>query len=60
MTTTTHSHKAWTNKGGHVNHFLKHPDGRKTVIPVHAGESIGPGLMSSILRQVQMSIIGML
>ena len=47
-------------RGSH--HFLKHPDGRKTVIPVHAGESIGPGLMSSILRQVQISradIIGM-
>jgi Predicted periplasmic or secreted lipoprotein len=24
-------------KGSHV--FLKHPDGRRTVVPVHAGES---------------------
>jgi len=40
-------------KGSH--HFLKHSDGRKTVVPVHAGESIGPGLLSSILRQVQLT-----
>ena len=35
-------------KGSH--HFLRHADGRTTVIPVHAGETIGPGLMSKILR----------
>jgi predicted RNA binding protein YcfA (HicA-like mRNA interferase family) len=35
-------------RGSH--HFLRHPDGRSTVVPIHAGESIGPGLMSKILR----------
>ncbi|MBY0527202.1 MAG: type II toxin-antitoxin system HicA family toxin [Gemmataceae bacterium] len=30
--------------------FLRHPDGRTTVVPVHAGETIGPGLMSKIFR----------
>lgn len=35
-------------KGSH--HFLKHPDGRKTVVPVHPGETIGPGLLLKILR----------
>jgi predicted RNA binding protein YcfA (HicA-like mRNA interferase family) len=35
-------------RGSH--HFLRHPDGQATVVPVHAGESIGPGLMSKILR----------
>ncbi len=35
-------------KGSH--HFLQHPDGRRTVIPVHRGETIGPGLLSKILR----------
>lgn len=40
-------------KGSH--HFLRHSDGRKTVVPVHSGESIGPGLLSSILRQVQIT-----
>lgn len=32
------------------HYFLRHPDGRTTVVPVHAGETIGPGLMSKILR----------
>ena len=35
-------------RGSH--HFLRHPDGRTTLVPVHAGETIGPGLMSKILR----------
>ena len=35
-------------RGSH--HFLRHLDGRTTVIPVHAGETIGPGLLSKILR----------
>ncbi len=40
-------------RGSHV--FLKHPDGRVTVVPIHAGESIGPGLLSKILRDVEMT-----
>ena len=40
-------------KGSH--HFLQHPDGRATVVPVHAGETIGPGLMSKILRDTELS-----
>ncbi len=40
-------------KGSH--HFLRHPDGRITVLPIHAGETIGPGLLNSILRLVQLS-----
>jgi predicted RNA binding protein YcfA (HicA-like mRNA interferase family) len=40
-------------KGSH--HFLQHPDGRRTVVPVHRGETIGPGLMSKILRDCEMS-----
>jgi predicted RNA binding protein YcfA (HicA-like mRNA interferase family) len=35
-------------KGSH--HFLRHPDGRGTVVPVHAGETIGPGLLTAILH----------
>jgi predicted RNA binding protein YcfA (HicA-like mRNA interferase family) len=34
-------------KGSH--HFLQHPDGRITVVPVHSGEIIGPGLLAKIL-----------
>ena len=37
------------------HNFLRHPDGRTTVVPLHAGETIGPGLMSKILRNCEMS-----
>jgi predicted RNA binding protein YcfA (HicA-like mRNA interferase family) len=38
------------------NHFrLKHHDGRVTSIPSHASETIGPGLLRSILRDIEMS-----
>ena len=40
-------------KGSH--HFLKHSDGRCTVIPIHQGEIIGPGLMSKILRYYEIT-----
>jgi predicted RNA binding protein YcfA (HicA-like mRNA interferase family) len=40
-------------KGSH--HFLRHADGRTTVVPVHAGESIGPGLLSKILRDCDLT-----
>ncbi len=41
-------------RGSHV--FLKHPDGRATAVPVHSGETIGPGLLRSILRDVELSV----
>jgi predicted RNA binding protein YcfA (HicA-like mRNA interferase family) len=34
---------------------LKHADGRVTTVPVHAGETLGPGLLRSILRDVELS-----
>ena len=40
-------------KGSH--HFLKHPDGRITVVPVHSGETIGPGLFVKILKDCDMT-----
>ena len=40
-------------KGSH--HFLRHADGRVTVVPVHSGETLGPGLLASILRDVKLS-----
>lgn len=39
-------------KGSH--HFLRHTDGRCTVVPVHAGEIIGPGLLNKIIKDVEM------
>jgi len=40
-------------RGSH--HFLRHPDGRVTVVPVHTGETIGPGLLAKILRDCELS-----
>ena len=40
-------------RGSH--HFLRHSDGRKTVVPVHSSEIIGHGVLNNILRQVQIS-----
>jgi len=40
-------------KGSHV--FLQHMDGRSTVVPVHTGENIGPGLFSKILRDTELT-----
>jgi predicted RNA binding protein YcfA (HicA-like mRNA interferase family) len=39
-------------RGSH--HRLRHVDGRATTVPVHSGETIGPGLLTSILRDVEM------
>jgi predicted RNA binding protein YcfA (HicA-like mRNA interferase family) len=41
-------------KGSH--HFLRHNDSRSTVVPVHAGETIGPGLLHKILRDCHLSV----
>ena len=40
-------------RGSH--HFLRHADGRTTVVPVHAGETVGPGLMSKVLRDTELT-----
>jgi len=40
-------------RGSH--HFLRHSDGRCTVVPVHRGETIGRGLLAQILRDCEIS-----
>ena len=35
--------------GSHL--VYKHPDGRKTTIPHHSGEEIGPGLLIKIIKR---------
>jgi predicted RNA binding protein YcfA (HicA-like mRNA interferase family) len=40
-------------KGSHIR--FKHADGRRTVVPVHANEDLGIGLINAILRQVKLS-----
>ena len=39
--------------GSHI--VLKHPDGRITVVPVHAGEKIGPGLLLKIIKDAKLT-----
>ena len=40
-------------RGSHV--YLKHTDGRATVVPVHKGESLGRGLVSKIMQDAELS-----
>jgi predicted RNA binding protein YcfA (HicA-like mRNA interferase family) len=40
-------------RGSH--HSLRHPDGRYTVVPVHTGETLGPGLLLKILKDVDLN-----
>jgi predicted RNA binding protein YcfA (HicA-like mRNA interferase family) len=41
-------------RGSH--HFLRRSDGRSTVVPAHAGETLGPGLLSKILKDAAMEV----
>ncbi len=40
-------------KGSHVR--FKHPDGRRTVVPIHGNEDLGKGLTLEILKQIGLS-----
>ena len=40
-------------RGSH--HFLRHADGRSTVVPVHADENVGRGLLAKILRDSELT-----
>jgi predicted RNA binding protein YcfA (HicA-like mRNA interferase family) len=42
------------SRGSHF--LLRHTDGRVTTVPVHSGEVLGPGLLRSILRDVELSV----
>ncbi|MBI2858157.1 MAG: type II toxin-antitoxin system HicA family toxin [Chloroflexi bacterium] len=39
-------------RGSHV--YLRHADGRATLVPVHRGETIGRGLMAKILKESEL------
>ncbi|HET9135818.1 MAG TPA: type II toxin-antitoxin system HicA family toxin [Candidatus Kapabacteria bacterium] len=40
-------------RGSH--NVIQHPDGRSTVVPIHSNESLGKGILSKILRDVELS-----
>lgn len=45
--------EAIRQRGSHI--YMKHKDGRCTVVPMHAGREIGRGLLKRILNEIDMS-----
>lgn len=41
-------------RGSH--HFLRHGDGRSTIVPVHSKETIGIGLFHKILKDCDLTV----
>ena len=39
-------------RGSHI--YFRHIDGRTTVVPFHKGEDIGKGLLSEILKDIEL------
>ncbi|HEY8960610.1 MAG TPA: type II toxin-antitoxin system HicA family toxin [Luteolibacter sp.] len=37
------------------HHRIEHPDGRKTTVPVHGKETLGPGILLKILRDLDLT-----
>ena len=40
-------------KGSH--HYLRHADGRTTILPIHTNEDIGIGLFLKILKDIEVT-----
>jgi predicted RNA binding protein YcfA (HicA-like mRNA interferase family) len=40
--------------GSHI--VLKHPDGRRTTVPLHRGRNLGRGLLRQIMRDAQLDV----
>ncbi|MBP1908376.1 type II toxin-antitoxin system HicA family toxin [Methanolobus bombayensis] len=40
-------------KGSHL--FMRHPDGRTTIIPIHSKKDIGKGLIRKIINDAKIS-----
>lgn len=40
--------------GSHV--VLKHPDGRRTTVPLHKGRDLGRGLLRQIMRDANLTV----
>lgn len=38
------------------HYILLHPDGRRTVVPYHAGRDLKRGVLKAIITQVEMSV----
>ena len=44
--------QVFRQKGSHI--YLKHPDGRATVVPTHKGEAVGRGLLRKIIQDADL------
>lgn len=42
------------HSGSHV--VLRHPDGRRATVPVHAGRDLGRGLLRQIMRDAKLTL----
>lgn len=40
--------------GSHI--ILRHADGRRTTVPVHAGRDLGRGLLRQIMRDAKLTV----
>ena len=40
-------------KGSHL--FLRHPDGRTTIVPMHPTEKIGTGMINKIIKDAKIT-----
>jgi len=40
-------------EGGHL--FLRHPDGRTTVVPMHPTEKIGRGMINKLIKDAKIT-----
>jgi predicted RNA binding protein YcfA (HicA-like mRNA interferase family) len=38
------------------HHRLKHPDGRATTVPVHAGKDVPKGTLRSVLQDTRLTV----
>jgi predicted RNA binding protein YcfA (HicA-like mRNA interferase family) len=38
------------------HHIMRHPDGRRTTVPVHSGRDIRPGTLRNILRDISLTV----
>lgn len=48
-----HGFEQVRQKGSHA--IIQHPDGRSTVVPLHAGRTIDRGLLKAILRDTHLT-----
>ena len=49
-----HGFVAVRQSGSHV--ILRHADGRRVTVPVHAGRDLGRGLLRQIMRDANLSV----